>query len=67
MENGCFGLCHGAPAGIRGVGVAPFALAAQTEMPLEATHLRCEYRIDPLGMDVAKPGFSWELSTAEKG
>ena len=47
--------------------VAPFALAAQTEMPLEATHLRCEYKIDPLGIDVAKPRFSWELRAAEKG
>ena len=47
--------------------VAPFALAAQAEMPLEATHLRCEYEVDPLGIDVAKPRFSWELSSTEKG
>ncbi len=47
--------------------VAPFALAAQAEMPLEATHLRCEHEVDPLGIDVAKPRFSWELSSTEKG
>ncbi|MGC1617908.1 MAG: family 78 glycoside hydrolase catalytic domain, partial [Candidatus Acidiferrum sp.] len=47
--------------------VAPSVLAAQTGMPLEATHLRCEYKVNPLGIDVAKPRFSWELSTAEKG
>jgi alpha-L-rhamnosidase len=42
------------------------AHAAQNGMMLEATHLRCEYKIDPLGIDVAKPRFSWELSTTEK-
>lgn len=46
---------------------SPLLLNAQTEAPLAATHLRCEYMVDPLGIDVRKPRLSWELTSAEKG
>ncbi len=36
------------------------ALVAQK---LIVTNLRCEYRENPLGVDAARPGFSWELQS----
>ncbi|MGC2107427.1 MAG: family 78 glycoside hydrolase catalytic domain, partial [Candidatus Acidiferrum sp.] len=45
----------------------PRALAAQAETPLAARNLRCEYKVDPLGIDVKKPRLSWELASAGKG
>src|SRR5580704_8774101 len=47
--------------------VSPGALAAERETPLAVKDLRCEYQVDPLGIDVRKPRFSWELVSAEKG
>ena len=32
------------------------------EVSLAATHLRCEYLVDPLGIDVEKPRLSWVLA-----
>ena len=47
--------------------VAAFsALGAQPGPQLVATHLRCEYKVDPLGIDVKKPRLSWELESAER-
>ena len=34
---------------------------------LAVKNLRCEYRVDPLGMDVRKPRLSWELESGERG
>jgi len=34
---------------------------------LEATHLRCEYASDPLGVDVARPRLFWRVESAERG
>jgi len=50
-----------------GAVLSPLVLAAQKETPLAATKLRCEYKVDPLGIDVKKPRLSWELASAEKG
>jgi alpha-L-rhamnosidase len=47
--------------------VSPAAFAAERETPLAVRDLRCEYKVDPLGIDVPKPRFSWELLSAEKG
>jgi len=47
--------------------VSPGTLAAQRETPLAVRDLRCEYQVDPLGIDVRKPRLSWELVSAEKG
>jgi alpha-L-rhamnosidase len=30
-------------------------------------NLRCEYKVDPLGIDVRNPRLSWELTSTEKG
>jgi alpha-L-rhamnosidase len=40
--------------------------AAGTEVP-EPVHLRCEYAVNPLGVDVAQPRLFWELSRAARG
>jgi alpha-L-rhamnosidase len=50
-----------------GTVAALFALGAQPETQLVVTGLRCEYKVDPLGIDVKKPRLSWELESAEKG
>ena len=34
---------------------------------LAPIQLRCEYLIDPLGIDTAKPGLSWALQAADRG
>jgi alpha-L-rhamnosidase len=33
---------------------------------LTVKRLRCEYKFDPLGIDVMKPRLSWELQSTEK-
>ena len=34
---------------------------------LRVTRLRCEYRIDPFGIDVSRPRLSWILEAATEG
>jgi alpha-L-rhamnosidase len=51
---------------------APLLLSAQQrhDAPsnaLAVKNLRCEYKTDPLGIDVAKPRLSWELVSADRG
>jgi alpha-L-rhamnosidase len=43
------------------VAVAPSAMAS-----LVVQDLRCEYKVDPLGIDVAQPRFSWVLSSVQR-
>ena len=50
-----------------GAMASPLLLRAQTEAPLAAMNLRCEYMVDPLGIDVRKPRLSWELTSPDKG
>ena len=40
---------------------------ARGEIALAVKNLRCEYKADPLGIDVRKPRLSWELVSAERG
>lgn len=35
--------------------------------PLAVTNLRCEYKTNPIGIDVLKPRMSWELISTERG
>lgn len=39
----------------------------RAETPLGVRNLRCEYKVDPLGIDVRNPRLSWELTSTEKG
>ncbi|NMC19127.1 MAG: alfa-L-rhamnosidase, partial [Thermogutta sp.] len=41
--------------------------AGETKSPARVEHLRCEYRIDPLGIDVARPRLSWLMLDARRG
>jgi alpha-L-rhamnosidase len=43
------------------------AAAGRGDAALSVTKLRCEYKVDPAGIDVRKPRLSWELVSAEKG
>jgi alpha-L-rhamnosidase len=46
---------------------ALLAARALGDNPLTVKNLRCEYKVDPLGIDVRKPRLSWELVSAERG
>jgi alpha-L-rhamnosidase len=37
------------------------------DSPATAERLRCEYRVDPLGIDVLEPRLSWEMNDARRG
>jgi len=39
----------------------------QAQTPLAVKNLRVEYKVDPVGIDVTKPRFSWELVNSERG
>ena len=41
-------------------------MASAQESSLTVKRLRSEYKVDPLGIDVAKPRLSWELLSGEK-
>ena len=47
--------------------VATAAQAAETAGPAAPTSLRCEYLVNPLGIDMAKPRFFWIVQHAERG
>lgn len=50
---------------VLGLGFVSSASAA--ESPATAEYLRCEYRVDPLGIDVVQPRVSWEMRDARRG
>jgi alpha-L-rhamnosidase len=58
-----------APSGPSGnAGVTAEAIpAAESVGPAAPASLRCEYLVDPLGIDVAKPRFFWVLKHTERG
>lgn len=45
--------------------LAPIAQAA--DAPISPRELRCEYRVDPLGVDVQEPRLSWIVQSAQRG
>ena len=48
--------------------LAVAVLASPTEVfAASVTNLRCEYRIDPLGIDVRQPRLSWVIESACRG
>ena len=42
-------------------------LAGEGRAPVSLTHLRCEYQVDPLGIDVLRPRLSWQLTADGRG
>jgi len=43
------------------------AVNALGDTPLTVKNLRCEYKVDPMGIDVQKPRLSWQLVIPERG
>ena len=35
--------------------------------PLSVTNLRCEYKSNPVGIDITNPRMSWEVLSSERG
>ena len=48
-------------AGLAGIFVLLTICAWGAETGLAVTNLPCEYKINPIGIDVAEPRMSWEL------
>ena len=46
--------------------IAAISLAGSVAHAVSVGDLRCEYRQDPLGIDVAKPRLSWQLSAGRQ-
>jgi alpha-L-rhamnosidase len=49
------------------VGAFTLATIAHATEPLRVTGLTCEFAVDPLGVDVAKPRLSWRLESDRRG
>ncbi len=47
--------------------ILAFILNARAESVLAVKNLRCEYKTDPIGIDVTTPRLSWELVGTERG
>ena len=47
------------------VGVSQAAMAGESAM--KAVYLRCEYRVNPCGIDAKQPRLSWVLESGERG
>jgi len=53
-------------------GCADYATGAEIQLPrmqneLRAGYLRCEYRVNPLGIDVLRPRLSWIVKSNQRG
>ena len=55
-------------SGLLGLGIVCLICGAtRAEGGLTPTYLRCEYRSDPLGIDVARPRLSWLVESPQRG
>jgi len=43
------------------------AFAGESPTSVSLTYLRCEYKVDPLGIDVRQPRLSWQLTADGRG
>ncbi len=50
-----------------GILLASFALAFSTNAALTPVDLRCDYAVNPLGVDSPRPELSWKLQGRERG
>jgi alpha-L-rhamnosidase len=60
-------VCTGGVCGQAPVGEGMTGGLAKQSVVVVVKRLRCEYRVDPVGIDVRRPRLSWELESAEKG
>ena len=42
------------------------AVSMQGQNVLRVQNLRCEYKVNPIGIDAARPRLSWRLDSSEK-
>ncbi len=47
--------------------LVPLAFEEATAADLVPVNLRCEYRVDPQGIDVSRPRLSWSLESTARG
>jgi len=47
--------------------ICAMSAGAALAAPLAVGKMKCEYMTNPLGIDVAQPRLSWELSAQERG
>ncbi len=50
-----------------GIVCASFKQPGEQQGAFEIANLRCEYLVNPLGIDVLHPRFSWEMVSGERG
>lgn len=43
------------------------SFSSLTFASVSAEYLRCEYRIDPMGVDIRNPGLSWIVTSSDRG
>jgi len=48
-------------------GMADASIGAPVDASLKIDQLRCEYRVNPIGMDVIHPRLSWVLTSDQRG
>ena len=59
---------HGSRRLFRIIAAVVLATAATlARAGIKVTNLRCEYGVNPLGLDVAQPRLFWELTSAQRG
>src|SRR5512143_2328391 len=56
-----------AAAVLLALAAAPVVAAAESAGPSAPVSLRCEYLVDPMGIDMAKPRFFWIVDHPERG
>jgi alpha-L-rhamnosidase len=53
---------------IAGIALLAVQLAVRSQgAALQVTHVRCEYRVDPLGIDEAAPRLTWQIESKTRG
>jgi alpha-L-rhamnosidase len=52
---------------ILSLAIHAIAFAGETPARVSLTYLRCEYKVDPLGIDVRQPRLSWQLTADGRG
>ena len=60
-------LCAAAVVIVSTLALAPVVSAAESAGPAAPVSLRCEYLVDPMGIDMAKPRFFWIVDHPERG
>jgi hypothetical protein len=52
---------------VHGILLAAFALVSTADAALSPANLRCEYAVNPLGVDAPRPGLFWTVESGERG